>query len=81
MELPAELTCIQDFAFASCKNLTKIVIPVAVEKIGANAFASAGKYVMVNMEYVTEWPFVIQTPAGSYAETYAQKHNIPFVAE
>jgi hypothetical protein len=23
----------------------------------------------------------VYAPAGSYAETYAQKHNIPFVAE
>lgn len=81
LKLPSGLTCIKDYAFAYCKKLTEIVIPVTVERIGGNAFSLTEKFVMVDMEYVAEWPFMIHAPAGSFAETFAKNKKIPFVAE
>ena len=46
-----------------------------------NAFSLAAKAVWNGSEEVLKWPFVIQAPAGSYAETYAKENKIPFVVE
>lgn len=75
LALPDGLTEIGEYAFACCWNLKKIVIPETVKRIGVNAFDN---YIYTSGR---EWPFVIYAPAGSYAETYAKEHNIPFVAE
>ena len=81
VELPDGLVKIKNFAFSFCKNLSKIVIPATVKEISTNAFSWAGKDEWTGMEYATIWPFTIHAPTGSYAETYAKEHNIPFVAE
>lgn len=53
-----------DQSFGLCKNLTTVVIPASVTYIDKNAFKTCPKLTIV-------------TPAGSYAEKYAQKNLIP----
>ena len=79
--LPDGLTEITGYVFTLCRDLKKIVIPGTVKRISAKAFSLAAKPVCNGSEEVLLWPFVIQAPAGSYAESYAKEHNIPFVAE
>ena len=55
-------------AFLGCVFMTDICLPGSVTEIGAEAFGDCHK-------------LTIHAPAGSYAETYAKEHNIPFVAE
>ena len=45
-----------------------IVIPAGVTEIGELAFEGGSN-------------LTLRTPAGSYAEQYAKKHNIPVVTE
>ena len=78
---PDGLNKISDYAFSFCNALKKVMIPETVKSIGVNAFSLAGKHVWNGSDYAIEWPFVIHAPAGSYAETYAKEHNIPFMAE
>lgn len=63
--LPQSATRIWLEAFKDCENLKKVVIPSNVTDIASNAFE--------NTPNVT-----IYGAAGSYAQEYAQKNNIPF---
>ena len=67
--IPETVTEIGMFAFADCPYLQKVVFRGIEEiEIDETAFNRSEK-------------IVIYAPAGSYAETYAKKNNIPFVAE
>ena len=66
--LPVSLATIGGEAFCGCSGLTRMTIPASVTSIGSEAFSHCPK-------------LTIHAPAGSYAEQYAKKHNIPFVAE
>ena len=59
------LSCIEYEMFVGCKNLTKIVIPESVTSIDEEAFGISN--------------LTIYGYAGSYAQTYAQENEIPFV--
>lgn len=59
---------IDNSGFSECENLTTVTLPASVTGIGLWAFN--------NCNIMT-----IHAPSGSYAETYAQKHGVPFVAE
>lgn len=67
---------LHDGLFSGCAGLTHIHIPGSVTFIGPDAFTK---------HYGYKAPLILKptfhAPAGSYAEKYAQKHNIPFVAE
>ena len=52
-----------------CKALKIVRIPASVIQIGENSFIECSS------------ELTIYAPAGSYAETYAEENNIPFVAE
>ena len=67
-EVTYRVTSIGERAFFRCDLLNFITIPNSVTFIDGGAFYLCSKV-------------KIKAPAGSYAETYAQKHNIPFVAE
>ena len=56
---------ISKFAFANCEYLREIIIPESVTYIAGNAFNNDEK-------------LTIKGIAGSYAETYAKEHKIPF---
>jgi transglutaminase-like putative cysteine protease len=63
--LPDTVTTIMGSAFAECPQLTTIYIPASVKEIGNGAFN--------NSNNVT-----IYGEAGSYMESYAKQHGIPF---
>ena len=72
VSIPEGVTEIQEYAFYPCRNLTKVVIPASVTTIGRNA-------VVVRSGPVSS-KNTIYGKAGSYAQTYAEENNIPFVA-
>lgn len=64
--LPEGATEVGDYTFQGCEVLTKVIIPASVTKIGTGIFK--------------ESPLgTIYGVYGSYAETYANANNIPFV--
>jgi len=66
--IPEGVTSIGYGAFYSCENLTTITIPDSVTSIGESAFSYCKN-------------LTIHAHAGSYAEKYAKKNKIKFVAE
>lgn len=69
---------------------TTFTVPACVKKIGSDVFAFTNiKDLKIHAEVlsISEAAFVgcvgltLHAPAGSYAESYAKEHNIPFVAE
>ena len=65
--IPNSMTSIGMQAFYGCTNLTKITIPESVTSIESFAFEDCNK--------VTIYGYT-----GSYAETYAEENDIPFVS-
>ena len=66
--LSNNMTEIYDNTFRGCINLTSIIIP--------NNIISIGRYVFFNCGNL-----IIYGAKGSYAETYANENNIPFMSE
>ena len=64
--VPDGVTSIAEFAFAESVDIKKLIIPNSVTEIGIDAF-----------QFCTR--LTIYGYAGSYAETYANENNIPFV--
>lgn len=65
VELPDNMTTIGYSAFWQCTGLTSIKIPNSVTSIGHGAFSECRELTIYGVK-------------GSYAETYANKWNIPF---
>lgn len=66
--IPESVKQLDYLAFDGCSNLKQVTFLGVKTKIGDEAFRN-----IENLE--------IHAPSGSYAETYAKEHNIPFVAE
>ena len=66
--IPEGVTSIGNLACFGCSSLTSVTIPDSVTSIGKDAFYGC-------------YALTIHAPAGSYAEQYAKKNNIPFVTE
>lgn len=64
--IPNSVTYIDEYAFFGCNDLSNIVIPPNVYSIGDSAIE------------LYDDDFTISGKIDSYAETYAQKNNIPF---
>ena len=67
VSIPESVTDIENQAFIRCNNLESIYIPDSVKTIGGSTFYKCGK--------LTIYGFI-----GSYAQTFANNNNIPFVA-
>jgi hypothetical protein len=67
--IPKGVAKIHDHAFCFCKSLVSAVLPESITSIHKSAFDGCNN------------SFEIHSAAGSYAEVYAKKNNIPFVAE
>ena len=62
--IPDGVKSIGERAFEGCESLEDIIIPESVKRIGGDAFAN----------------LTIHAPEGSYAEKYAEKNDIKFMA-
>ena len=88
--IPDEVTYIGHFAFYGCTGLTSITIPDSVTEIGSYAFSGCTGLTSItipdSVTSIARWAFedctglAIYGKKGSYAETYANNNNIPFVA-
>ena len=67
VDLPSTLTRIGGHAFENAAALTSVTIPASVTEIGEDAFAGC--------ENLTIYGY-----NGTVAQSYANSHNIPFVA-
>ena len=78
INIPNSVTNIGQWAFTYCKNLKNITIPDSVTEIGKYAFGF-NKVYTGQTDYVIERVdgFTISCRAGSLAEAYAKKNNIP----
>ena len=72
IDIPDGVKKIERNAFSQCTSLSEVYIPGSVEMIGSDVFTYYGKK-MAKIK--------IHASAGSYAETYAKKNKIHFVAE
>lgn len=88
--IPSKLRKIERI-FSDCKNLSSVVISSGVKTVGYDAFSGCNNLSDVtipnSVTFIDGGAFYlcskvkIKAPAGSFAETYAQKNNIPFVVE
>lgn len=91
LRLPCGLKSLERAAFFGCSKLAQVEIPNGVETLGGSVFAKciALERIQIpeSVHKIGEYAFfscpklTIYAPVGSYAETYAKKNNIPFVAE
>lgn len=65
VSLPQSIQEIKDGAFYNCKSLDKVELYENVKYIAGNAFEGCDRLTIYGVK-------------GSYAEQYANKHNIPF---
>lgn len=81
------ITYISEFAFSEFETLKKVYLPKSLKRIG-NAFWGCKnlKQILIyeNVEFIAEDAFkncnlTIYGIKNSYAQSYAKKHNIPFV--
>lgn len=89
--IPGSLKTIGMYSFSKCTGLTSIVLPDGAKEIGFCAFNDCTGLISItipNSITKIDWSafkgcpnLTIHAPLGSYAEQYAKKNNIPFVAE
>ena len=90
LKLPAALKSVGEEAFYGDRSIERVVLPDGATTIGARAFASSSLteiYIPGSMREIADSAFdnhsaslVIKGPAGGIAESFAARHNIPFVA-
>ena len=88
--IPNSVTSIEEQVFNCCKSLTSVTIPESVTSIGGHAFANCASLTSVTipesvidigvMAFDYSSNVIIYGKTGSYAETYANNNDIPFVA-
>lgn len=65
IQIPEGVRRIDSFAFLGCSSLQVLAFPATLEEIGNSAFDYTG-------------PFVVISPAGTYAQQYCQLMSIPW---
>ena len=63
--IPDSVTSIEDYAFFRCTNLRSITIPGSVTSMGIDVFSGCSN-------------LTLQVPAGSYAEKWCIKYDMPY---
>ena len=86
--LPKGLACLEENLFLYCDNLRSVVIPDGVTSVESRAFEDCVRlkvvYIPASVTGIAADAFnkcedvQICGVAGSYAETFANEHNIPF---
>ena len=89
--VPEGVMEVSGYAFENCKKLQSVTLPSTLQEIDWNTFARcpelkevhiSGNTNRIDPNAISSCPkLTIYAPAGSYAETYAREHDIPFVAE
>ena len=88
--IPEGVTHIEQYAFSECTSLEKVYLPKSLSVIKYMAFGGCNKLKEIHinsnirkLDYTFDKSeeLTIYAPAGYYAEEYAKKNNIPFVAE
>jgi len=90
IHIPASVRIIDTSAFSTCENLTEVTIEEGCIHIGFRAFGNCKRLqsIMIpasvkqieNEAFLNCTKLTIYGVPGSYAETYAQNHKIPFVS-
>lgn len=90
LELPANLEIIEEEAFMGSTSLESVILPDGIKIIGDRAFANSSLveiYLPRSLKTISENAFEHHRPAliikgetGTLAETYANNHDILFVA-
>jgi len=88
IKLPAQLVTIGDYVFTGCRSLTSLTIPNGVKSIGYNSFLDCdslrevvcpASLMEIGDDSFRDQPDTwIVGEKGSYAESYAKEHGIPF---
>ncbi len=76
LHIPEGVRAIKDGTFYGCKKLKRLYLPASVESIDPG---KRERY-LDSRTFANCEKLVIYAPAGSYAETFSRKNNIPFVA-
>ena len=89
--IPEGVTSIGSWAFSDCSGLTSINIPNSVTSIGWSAFWGCSGLTSINIPKgvtsIESFAFydcddlTIYGTSGSFAETYAIQHGIPFIIQ
>ena len=89
--LPSSIRHIGRGAFEECEKLTSITVPVGVTEIDRHTFNGCVNLTSIiisdSVIRIDDEAFegcerlVIRAPVGSYAERYAEEHNIKYVSE
>ena len=89
VNLPSEITTIPENTFFNCSNLTGITLPDKCQEIKDSAFSGCTNLKMVQIPrsvtsissdaFSEDNNLTIYGYSGSYAQTYAADHNIPFI--
>lgn len=90
-EVPAGTTAIADYAFSTCQELDKVVVPEGVTAIGERAFIGLSQVILpASVTTIGEYAFglvergsdaQLTVPAGSCAEQYARENGYAYVTE
>ena len=88
VNIPQSVTSIESYAFEWCTSLVSLELPNNIESIGAGAFRECSSlekiiiYDKCTLIYDDAFngcdKLTIYGIKGSYAEQYANEHNIPF---
>lgn len=76
LHIPEGVRAIKDGTFYGCKKLKRLYLPASVESIDPGK----REQYLDSRTFANCEKLVIYAPAGSYAETFSRKNNIPFVA-